>query len=178
MKINELLMNIRNKEFKLERELEVKKYLPIEVKKTIAQAIIYECTSDENGVIKMDSVQRYLSYVKYMITAHTNLEYIDENYDVLCSTEYGDTTLLNAIVKTFESDANECNRILDLMIDDYLQEMSIDFTIAQFLTKLNQLISGVANQITDKIKDVDMTSIIPDGVDADTLKKFLQNYIK
>ena len=75
MTVNELLMNIKNKEFSLERGLQVKKYLPMEVKKTIAQGIIYDCTNEADGVIKVDSVQRYLSYVKYMITMHTNLEY-------------------------------------------------------------------------------------------------------
>ena len=101
MKVQELVMNIKNKEFKLEKALEVKKYLPIEVKKTIAQSIIYDCTNDELGVIKVDSVQRYMSYVRYMIVAHTNLIYTDEDYDMLCSTEYGDTTLLNAIMDYF-----------------------------------------------------------------------------
>ena len=98
MKVQELLMNIKNKEFKLEKGLEVKKYLPMEAKKTIAKAIIYDCTSDEDGIVKVDSVQRYMSYVRYMITTHANLKYTDEDYDALCSTEYGETTLLNAII--------------------------------------------------------------------------------
>ena len=73
MKVQELLMNIHNKEFNLERGLQVKKYLPMEAKKTIAQGIIYECTREENGIIFVDSVQRYMSYVKYMLNMHTNL---------------------------------------------------------------------------------------------------------
>lgn len=78
MTVKELLMNIHNKDFNLERGLQVKKYLPIEAKKTIAQGIIYDCTNEEDGVIKVDSVQKYLSYVKYMITMHTNFAYTDE----------------------------------------------------------------------------------------------------
>ena len=178
MKINELLMSIHNKEFKLERDLQVKKYLPIEVKKTIAQAIIYECTSDEYGAIKMDSVQRYLSYVKYMITAHTNLEYIDENYDVLCSTEYGDTNLLNAIMECFGDDAKECSRILNLMVDDHMQEYSIESLISQFLYKMNASVDGFVQEINKKIKDIDMGSIIPDDVSKNQLSEFLRKYVK
>ena len=178
MKVQELLMNIRNKEFKLERELDVKKYLPIEVKKTIAQAIIYECTSDENGAIKMDSVQRYLSYVKYMITAHTNLEYTDENYDVLCSTEYGDTNLLNAIIECFGDDAKECSRILNLIVDDYMQEYSIESSISKFLYKMNASVDGFVQEINKKIKDIDMGSIIPDDVSKNQLSEFLSKYVK
>lgn len=174
MKVQELLMNITNKEFKLERGLEVKKYLPIEVKKSIAQAIVYECTENENGAIKVNSVQRYLSYVRYMITTHTNLEYTDEDYDALCSTEYGETNLLNAIMDCFAVDAKECSRILNLMMDDIMQEMSIEFTVAKFLNGLNESVGGLAK----KFGDFDMSTIIPDNVDMNKLGNFLQDYIR
>lgn len=174
MKINELLMNIKSKEFKLERGIEVKTYLPIEVKKIIAQGIIYDCTNDEDGVIKVDSVQRYISYVRYMITTHTNLEYTDEDYDALCSTEYNNTTLLNAIIDCFGDDAKECSRILNLMMDDYMQEMSIEFAVAKFVNKLNKSIDA----FTDKVGNMDLKSMIPDVVDMNKLGNFLQNYIK
>lgn len=178
MKVKELLLNIKNKEFNLERELQVKKYLPIEVKKTIAQGIIYDCTNEEDGVIKVDSVQRYMSYVRYMITTHTNLEYTDEDYDVLCSTEYGDTTLLNEIIDCFGADAKECSRILNLMMDDYMQEMSIEFTIAKFLHGLNKSIDSLVGQVNEKFNDIDLKSLIPDDVDKEILNKFLNDYIK
>ena len=93
MKVQELLANIKNKDFNLERGLQVKKYLPIELKKTIAQSIIYDCTDNESGATKVDSVQRYMSYVRYMITMHTNLgdlkielycELIPKNTEVDC----------------------------------------------------------------------------------------------
>lgn len=168
MKVQELLVNIKNKEFKLERGLEVKKYLPIEVKKTIAQAIIYDCTNEEAGVIKVDSMQRYMSYVRYMITTHTNLDYTDEDYDALCSTEYEDATLLNAIMDCFGDDAKECTRILNLMMDDFMQEMSVEFTVAKFLSGLNESISGLAK----KFGDFDASAIIPESVDMNKLGSF------
>lgn len=176
MKVAELLANIRNKEFNLEKRLEVKKYLPIEVKKTIAQGIIYDCTRDEGGVIKVDSVERYMSYVRYMITMHTNLEYTYDDYDTLCSTEYGDTTLLNAIMYCFGEDAKECSRILDLMMDDYMQEMTIEFTVAAFLNELNKSINDVSETINGKINSFDMENF--DLKDIDRLSVFLEKYAK
>lgn len=174
MKVKELLKNIKNKEFKLDKGLEVKTYLPIELKKTIAKGIMYDCTNDENGATKIDSVQRYMSYVKYMITTHTNLEYTDEDYDALCSTEYGETTLLNAIMDCFGEDAKECSRILNLTMDDFVQEMSIEFSIAKFLNGLNETISG----FTNKIGSIDLQSMIPDNMDMSKLGTFLQDYKK
>ena len=174
MKVQELLMNIKNKEFNLERGLQVKKYLPIDVKKTIAQSIMYECSNGSDGAIKFDSVKRYLSYVRYMITTHTNLQYADEDYDILCSTAYGDMNLLNAIISCFGDDADECSRILNLVTDDYMQEMSLESVISKFL---NDLSIAIAN-FTKKIGDIDLQNMIPDGMDMDKLNTFLENYIK
>ena len=176
MKVQELLLNIRNKEFKLETGLQVKKYLPIELKKTIAQGIIFDCTDDSEGAIKVDSVQRYMSYVRYMITHHTNLQYTDEDYDVLCSTEYGETTLLNAIVATFKADANECQRILDMMMADYVENNNIEIQIAMFLNKLANGLNGVTNLIESKVNDIDLTKVIPEDIDIEKLSDFLKNY--
>jgi hypothetical protein len=178
MKVQELLMNIRNKDFNLESGLQVKKYLPMEVKRTIAQGIIYECANDDDGVIKIDSVQRYLSYVKYMITMHTNLEYTDDDYDALCSVEYRNTNLLNAIMACFGEDANECSRILNLVTDDYMRDVSIEFTIAKFLNNLNSLIGGFADKINQKIDGVNIEDMIPGDVDMKQLSEFLNKYIK
>lgn len=174
MKINELLINIKNKNFNLEKELKVVKYLPIEVKKTIAQSIIYDCTTEENGVVKVDSVERYMSYVRNMIVMHTNLEYADEDYDVLCSTEYGDSTLLNEIIECFGSDAQECSRILELMTDDYMQEQSIEFGVVKFLNDLTMSIKNITDKIAQKTDELK----ISDSIDMDKLGAFLQNYIK
>lgn len=178
MKINELLMNIRNKEFNLERGLDVKKYLPMEVKKTIAQGIIYDCTSDENGAIKVDSVERYMSYVRYMITMHTNLEYTNDDYDVMCSTEYDDDNLLSAVMNLFGADAKECEKILDYMMNDYMRENGIEHTVVQFVNNLNASLSGLAVSLRDKLSGIDVDSFIPDDVDKEQLKKFLSDYIK
>lgn len=171
MKIQELLMNIHSKEFNLEKGLQVKKYLPMEVKKTIAQGIIYECTEEVDGVIKVDSVQRYLSYVKYMITMHTNLEYADVDYDVLCSTEYGETDLMTAIFKTFKNDADKCSQILDFMIDNYVQENSIEFIIAKFLNNVSVVLSS-------KLDELNLDTLLPQDFDAEKLTKFLNTYVK
>jgi hypothetical protein len=174
MKVNELLMNIHNKEFNLERALEVKTYLPIEAKKTIAQGIIYECVDETDGIFKIDSVQRYLSYVKYMITMHTNLEYADDDYDVLCSTECNGVSLLNAIMDCFGDDAKECSRILNLVTDDYMQERSLESSVAKFLNGLSSTVASFAQ----KVGDLDLQSMIPDNMDMDKLNTFLNNYIK
>lgn len=178
MKINELIMNMHRKDFNMEKELKVKKYLPIEEKKLIAQGIIYECTENVDGVIKVDSVQRYLSYVKYMILRHTNLEYTQEDYDALCSTACGDTTLLNAIIECFGEDAKECSRILNLMMDDYMQQATMEYAVAKFLNNLGDIVENLADGFNKKIESMDLSTVIPKGMDANKLTNFLNTYVK
>lgn len=178
MTVQELLMNIHNKEFKLESGLQVRKYLPIEVKKTIAESIIYDCTDNSIGIVKVDSLKRYMSYVKHMIVTHTNLEYTDADYDKLCSTEYDGTTLLNAIIECFGEDAKECSRILELVMGDYMQESTIDFTMAKLLNDVASAVRKIAVKVAQKIEGVDLKSVIPESVDMNKLGEFLNNYIK
>ena len=176
MKIQELLTSIKNKEFNLEKRLEVKKYLPMEVKKTIAQGIIFACTDDSEGAIKVDSLQRYMSYVEYMIKYHTNLEYTEADYDALCSTPYGENNLLNAIMDCFGADAQECSRILDMMMGDYLSNNDIEIQIAQFLNGLGNTLSSIASTLNDKIDGFDLKSMMPKDIDLKQVVGFLEKY--
>lgn len=178
MKVQELLMSIHRKDFNIEKELQVKKYLPIEEKKLIAQGIIYECTDNTNGAVKVDSVQQYLSYVKYMILRHTNLEYQAEDYDKLRSTEYNGKILLDVIMECFDSDAKECLKILNFMVDDRMKEVSIEFTIAKFLSNITNLLEQWSEKLEQKVDNIDLKSIIPEGMDMDKLNAFLTTYIK
>lgn len=174
MKIAELLANIRNKSFKLDSGLQVKKYLPMKEKKNIAILIINECTNEVNGIVELDSLQQYLSYVKYMILMHTNLEYSDEDYDKLCSTEYMETNLLNAIMECFGADAQECSRILNLMLDDYMRQNSIECAVGRFLNGLNSTINNLATSLSD----FDVSSIIPKDFDTESFNQVLKKYVK
>lgn len=174
MKAQELLENIKNGNFDIATALEVKTYLPIKQKQMIAQLIINECTEQVNGVIKLDSMKQYLSYVKYMIKFYTNLEYTDDDYDALCGTEYGETTLVDAIMSCYLADAKECSRILNLMLDDYMRENSIEVSIGKFMNSLTNTVNG----ISEKIGNFDMSQIIPEGIDIDKFNGFLEQYVK
>lgn len=178
MKINELLMAIHRKDFNMEKELQVKKYLPIEEKKLIAQGILYESTEEVNGVVKVDSVQRYLSYVKYMIIRHTNLEYTHADYDQLCSNEYNGMTLLNAIMKCFGDDATECSRILNLVVDDFNQEQSVEHMVSKFLGTLSNAIGGLSEVVNNKLNEFNLADMLPADFDGNKMSQFLEQYVK
>ena len=174
MKVQELLENINNGNFDMAKALEVNAYLPIKQKQALAHLIINECTEVVDGVIKLDSMKQYLSYIRYMIKFHTNLEYTDDDYDVLCSTECEDTTLLNVIMSYFGADAEECSRILNLMLDDYMRENSIEVSIGRFMNSL----TNTVDRVSEKIGNFDINQVIPEGIDVDKFNGFLEQYVK
>ena len=173
MKVSELLINIKNKNFNLERELQIKAYLPFQEKQNIAQLIIDECTQEVGGVIQVNSVQQYLSYVKYMINTHTCLEYTQEDYDTLCSTDYQGASLLTVIMSLFDADAKECTRILRLMINDYLQSNSLEMSVGKFLSNLSLNISELSGGLTDILEAFDAQTVFSEGINVDLLKKLV-----
>ena len=174
MKVKELVANMHNDGFNLQDVLQVNKYLPMEVKRTIAQSVIFECANEVDGITQFDSVQKYLAYIRHMITLHTCLEYTDADYDVLCATEYADGTLIGAIFECFERDADECEMVLELMMDDVMRELSIDASVAKIANKIDEL----ANKFADKIDGVDLASIMPKGLDVERINGFLNKYMK
>lgn len=178
MRTSEFIEKITNTTCDIYDVLEVKPYVPIEVKRAIAQEIVYESTINENGYIKMDSFERYMSYVNHMILAHTNLEYTDDDYDILCCTPYGETSLLNAIMSCFGEDAKECSRILDMITDDTLQESTIECTVAKFINDITNRISDITDVLKSKTEGVNLKEMIPESIDMDKLGEFLQKQNK
>ena len=173
MRVNELISKINTEGFDIAEALEVKIYLPIVLKKVIAQEIVYDCTSEDNGVTMVDSFERYMSYVRHMITEHTNLEYTDDDYDILCSTEYNGQSLLNAIMSCFGEDAKECSRILDMVTADYMQSTTLESIVARTLNGLENKVGDFLNIITDKT-----SAMMPDNLDISKLANFIENFEK
>ena len=109
-----------------------------------------------------------------MIVTHTNLEYTDDDYDVLNSVEYNGVRLMERIMRCFEDDAKELKKIMNFMIEDYKREIGIEGSISKFLNGLNATIANVA----EKFENIDLKSMIPDDLDMNKLSVFLKNYIK
>ena len=173
MKVNELIEKMNEDGFELDKVIEVNAYIPIQVKRAIAQEIVYESTFEDEGVLKIDSFERYMSFVRHMIREHTNLDYTDEDYDTLCSTVYEDCSLLDAIMSLFGADAKECSRILDMVTGDKMQDATLESVIAKALYNLEIKMGSVLKMITDKTAEA-----MPENIDMDKLSEFLNNYVK
>ena len=145
----------------IRKELGVKEYLPFAEKQAIAKTVLAECANIEDGVITIDSVDKYLSFTMAMLATYTKLESdedatLSEEYDALCSIKVEDGTLLDSIIKTFDVEYLRCNDILNMMTADLLAENNIEKQIGKFLSSLSDKINKFGDGLIDKIGDMNM----------------------
>lgn len=145
----------------LKKELEVKDYVPFVEKQSIAQIVLESCANIKDGVVAIDSIQKYIIFTITVLSTYTSLEFEGnendlDSYDALCSHQIGDGTLLDEIVKTFEKEYVRCNDILNMMTADLLAENNIEKQIGRFLTKISDKVDTFGDSIIDKIGNFDM----------------------
>ena len=107
----------------IKKELEVKDYVPFVEKRELCERVLNACnTKSDSGIVKVDSVSRYIVFTISIISKYTNLEFssgkdtefdsLDE-YDMLCQ-----ANLLNPILDVIGSEYTTCNNILNMMMAD------------------------------------------------------------
>lgn len=152
MKINEFIekMNKDEKTAKATLKNIIKtKYIPVLEKKQIAELVYRTATSEENGVVKVDSLSKYLIFTLLMLTRYTNLEFsVNENgaatmeaiqeYDALC-----ESGLINKVIAEFAEDYARANEILNYVFQDNL---AVTNTV-------EAVVGRVANHIVDTVDD-------------------------
>ena len=85
MKISEFIDNFKEKKIMntkvapdavseyIKKELEVKNYVPFIEKRELCERVLNACNvKDENGLIKVDSVSRYIIFTLSVISKYTN----------------------------------------------------------------------------------------------------------
>ena len=144
--------------------LEVKDYIPFIEKQSIAQIVLESCAHINEGVVSVDSVQKYMIFTITVLSTYTNLEFEGNEtdldaYDMLCSCTVGDGTLLDAIVETFKKEYSRCNDILNMMTADLLAENNIEKQIGKFLSSVTTKIDSLGNTLKDFNKDMSQLDI-------------------
>ena len=85
----------------LQKTLEIKDYIPFSDKKRIAEMVVEQNSTVDNGIVKIDSVGQFIGFVVAMLVAHTNLEINIEDpiadYDLL-----SEAGLLEPIIAQFQ----------------------------------------------------------------------------
>lgn len=172
MKVVELIKDFKDKKIMnnklnehavsdyLKEKLEIKDYVPFIEKQSIAQVVLEACSNIKDGVIAVDSIQKYIIFTITILSAYTNLDFEGEqdldDYDALCSCQVGGGTLLDEIVKIFEKEYMRCNDILNMMTVDLLAENNIEKQIGKFLTVITEKIDDLGDSLIDNLGNFNM----------------------
>jgi hypothetical protein len=146
----------------IKRELEVKSYIPFAEKRELCEKVIDACNDKgESGLIKVDSVSRYIVFTISVISKYTNLEFssgeedefdsLDE-YDMLCSNH-----LLNPILEVIGEEYAACNNMLNMMMEDVIaNNNTVEAVIGRALGKVSDSIDDLIGVFADKVEEMNL----------------------
>lgn len=174
MKVNEFIENYKAKRFMitkqgaeemieyLKKELEIKEYLPFADKRELCETVLDACnTRDNDGLIKVDSVSRYIIFTITVISKYTNLEFssgedeeydsLDE-YDMLCQNR-----LLNPILSVIGEEYEACNNLLNMMMDDVIaNNNTVEAVLGHTLGKVSDSLDGLIGAFAEKVEEMEL----------------------
>ena len=181
MMIKEFCENYKNQRFMvtkngteeriewIKKQLEVKNYLPFADKRELCKMVLDACcTKDESGLVKVDSVSRYILFTISVISKYTNLEFssdldaeydsLDE-YDMLC-----EANVLNIILAVLGDEYASCNNMLNMMLDDIIAnnnttEAVLGHALGKVSDSLDDLISALAEKVEKMELDLSQIDI-------------------
>lgn len=165
------MMNAEQLQAILQKKLEVKNYLSIKVKKQLVEDIVNECILYIDGVFKFDDIDKYICFTMRVIEAYTNLELsndLEEDYDMLC-----EANLLDLIINTFKKEYDEVNILLQMKCEYILTSNSPESQIGRFLDGILEKIDVLANALSNKVDNFDMSNLPISGEDITKLLDFL-----
>ena len=146
----------------LKNELEIKDYVPFAEKRELCANVLNACnTRDDSGLVKVDSVSRYIVFTISIISKYTNLEFssgedaefdsLDE-YDMLCQ-----SGLLNPIIEVIGEEYVTCNNILNMMMSDIeANNNTVEAVIGNALGKVTDSIDGLIGTLAEKVKELNL----------------------
>ena len=145
----------------IKKELEVKAYLPFAAKRELCERVLNACnTRSDGGLVKVDSVSRYIIFTLTVISAYTNIEFsagdaefdsLDE-YDMLC-----ENYLLNPILEVIGEEYTACNNMLNMMMADIeANNNTVEAVLDYNLSKIADSVGGLLDVLAEKVEEMDL----------------------
>lgn len=146
----------------VKQELEIKDYIPFAEKRELCANVLNACNAKtSNGLVKIDSVSRYLVFTLSIISKYSNLEFssgkdgefdsLDE-YDMLCQ-----TNLLNPILEVISDEYATCNNLLNMMMEDIIaNNNTVESVVAHLLGKLGMSVDNLIDVLAEKVESFEL----------------------
>ena len=167
MKINEFISeynkNKKNAAFNVAKLINVKTYVPVLRKRQLAELVYQNSISYENGLVKVDSLTKYLIFSMLMISEYTDLEFtVDENgsataeaiaeYDALC-----EAGLIDVVIGCFAVDYARANEILNYVFKDNLSVTNtVEAVVGSLSEQIGDSLDDLVMSLKNKIDNFDM----------------------
>lgn len=150
------------------KTLEIKNYIPFVEKRELCERVLNACNTKSNGgLVKVDSVSRYIIFTLSIISKYTNLEFssgegefdsLDE-YDMLCENH-----LLNPILGVIGEEYASCNNMLNMMMADIeannnTVEAVLDYNLSKITDSIDNLIGVFAEKVEEMELDLNQIDI-------------------
>lgn len=142
----------------INKELGVVDYVPFADKRELCKNVLDACCTKDGGLVKVDSVTRYILFTIAVISKYTSLEFnADEDYDSL--DEYDmlcESRLLNPILELIGDEYATCNNMLNMMMDDVIaNNNTIEAVLGHALDKVSGSLDGLISTFANKVEDME-----------------------
>ena len=167
MKINQFIedykKNSKNPTFNVAKLLNAKSYVPVLRKRQLAELVYQNSISVENGLVKVDSLTKYLIFSMLMISEYTDLEFtVDEKgkataeaiaeYDALC-----EAGLVDVVIGCFATDYARANEILNYVFKDNLAVTNtVEAVFGNLGESVKKSLDNISESLKNKIENFDM----------------------
>lgn len=143
----------------IKKELGITPYLPFADKRELCKTVLDACCTKENGLVKVDSVTRYILFTISVISRYTTLEFnADEEYDSL--DEYDmlcESRLLNPILELIGDEYAVCNNMLNMMMEDVItNNNTVEAVLGYNLGKVSDSLDDLIGVFAEKVKKMEL----------------------
>lgn len=143
----------------IKNELNIVPYLPFAEKRELCKNVLDACCTKENGLVKVDSVTRYILFTISVIDKYTELEFNSEEdydsldeYDMLCESK-----LLNPILELIGDEYAACNNMLNMMLDDVIaNNNTVEAAIGHALNKISDSLDDLIGSFAEKVEEMEL----------------------
>ena len=143
----------------LRKELGIKSYLPFAEKRELCASVLDASCTKEDGLVKVDSVSRYIIFTISVISKYTQLEFnsgeeydsLDE-YDMLC-----ESRLLNPILEMIGDEYAACNNMLNMMLEDIIaNNNTVEAVLGHTLGNVSDSLDGLIEVFAEKVENMEL----------------------
>lgn len=185
MKVIEFIETVKknpNQATAICRKIIKTRYIPILEKRQLAELVYNNSIETENGIVKVDSLSKYLIFTLLMLTRYTTLEFsVDEKgaatedaireYDALC-----ENGLINPIIAEFQEDYARANEVVNYVFQDNLAaNNTVEAVVSKAAAVVLDILDDFANTLSNKVDEVNFDLSNFDMTQLDNIMKLLNN---